>query len=111
MSKAYASGSLLRPFRSCLRLWLFLVFSSSRAGAFPGYILVIDDRTDKAIYYCPLTPPPRFGANDETLFGLERLRCSFPHEGRYTIQFWFYQDQGNDVLKGEIPFSLKQNGG
>jgi hypothetical protein len=93
------------------RLWLFLVFSSPRAGVFPGYVLVIDDDTDKAIFYCPLTPPPRFGANDETLVGLAPLRCSFPHGGRYTIQFWFYQDQGNDVLKGEIPFSIEEDGG
>jgi hypothetical protein len=93
------------------RLWLFLVFSSVRAGVFPGYVLVIDDETDRTIFYCPLKPPPRFGANEETLIGLAPLRCLFPHGGRYTIQFWFYQDQGNDVLNGEIPFSVDQDGG
>jgi hypothetical protein len=93
------------------RLWLLLVFSSPRAGVFPGYVLVIDDRTDKTVYYCPLTPSPRFEENEETVTGIARLRCSFPHEGRYTIQFWFYQDQGSDVLKGEIPFSVEQSGG
>ncbi|HTU17946.1 MAG TPA: hypothetical protein VMG10_07765 [Gemmataceae bacterium] len=93
------------------RLWLFLVFSSTRPGEFPGYIRVIDDRTDKAIFYCPLTPTPRFGANDETVTGFARLQCSFPHGGRYTIQFWFFQVQGDDVLKGEIPFSVEQMGG
>jgi hypothetical protein len=92
------------------RLWLFLVFSSTHTGEFPGYVLVIDDRTDKTIFYSPLMPPPRFGENDETLTGLVRLRCSFPHGGRYTIQFWFFQDQGNDVLKGEISFSVEQKG-
>jgi hypothetical protein len=91
-------------------LWLFLVFSSPRLGEFPGYVLVIDDRTDKAIYYRPLTPPPRFEAGDETIVGFARLRCSFPHGGRYTIQFWFYQEQGKDVLKGEISFSVEQEG-
>lgn len=90
------------------RLWLFLVFSSPRPGEFPGYVLVIDDRTDNAIFYRPLTPAPRFAANEETIIGLARLRCSFPHGGRYTIQFWFYQDRGNDVLKGEIPFAVEQ---
>jgi hypothetical protein len=93
------------------RLWLFLVFSSPRAGVFPGYVLVIVDEADKTIFYRPLTPPPRFEANEEEYFGLVRLRCSFPHGGRYTIQFWFFQDQGNDVLKGEIPFSVDQDGG
>jgi hypothetical protein len=32
------------------RLWLFVVFSSPRAGVFPGHVLVIDDQTDKAIF-------------------------------------------------------------
>jgi hypothetical protein len=90
------------------RLWLFLVFSSPRAGVFPSYVLVIDDETDKTIFYYPLTPPPRFEANDEAFFGTVRLRCRFPHGGRFTIQLWFYQDQGNDVLKGEIPFFVEQ---
>ena len=88
------------------RLWLFLVFSSPRAGVFPSYVLVIDEETDKTIFYCPLAPPPRFGASDETVIGLAPLNCSFPHEGRYTIQFWFFQDEGHDVLRGEIPFSV-----
>jgi len=94
-----------------LSLWLFLVFSSRRPGEYPGYIRVLDDTTEKAILYCPMTPSPRFGANDETLSGHARLRCSFPHEGRYTIQFWFFQEQGNDVLKGEIPFTVELDGG
>jgi hypothetical protein len=92
------------------RLWLFLVFSSTRPGVFPGYVLVIDNQSAKAIFYRALTPPPRFEANDETLGGFARLRCSFPHGGRYTIPFWFYQEHGNDVLKGEIPFSVEQEG-
>ena len=43
------------------RLWLFLVFSSTRPGEFPGYVLVIDERTDKTIFYGPLTPAPNSG--------------------------------------------------
>jgi hypothetical protein len=93
------------------RLWLFLVFSSPRAGVFPGYVLVVDDETDKTVFYCPLSPAPRCEANDETMFGRAPLRCSFPHGGRYTVQFWFFQEQGNDVLKGEISFFVDQDGG
>jgi hypothetical protein len=38
------------------------------------------------------------------------LRCSFPHAGRYTVQVWFYQEQGSDVLKGELPFFIAEEG-
>ena len=88
------------------RLWVFLVLSSHRPGTYPGYIRVLDDGTDKAIFFAHLAPHPRFEGNDQTLAAVARLRCSFPHAGRYTIQLWFYQEQGSDVLKGELPFSL-----
>src|SRR4029079_12733553 len=48
------------------RLWLLLVFSSPRAGVFPGYVLVVHDPTDKSILYGPLTPPPAFEEERET---------------------------------------------
>jgi hypothetical protein len=35
---------------------------------------------------------------------------TFPRAGRYIVQLWFYQEQGNDVLKGETPFSLVLEG-
>jgi hypothetical protein len=38
------------------RPWLFLVFSSPRPGEYPGYIRVLDDTTDKAIFYGPSDP-------------------------------------------------------
>jgi hypothetical protein len=92
------------------RLWLFLVFSSLRPGSYPGYVRVIDEGTDKAIFFAHLAPHPRFEANDDTLAAAARLRCSFPHEGRYTVQVWFYQEQGSDVLKAEVPFSVTKEG-
>jgi len=30
--------------------------------------------------------------------------------GRYTVQVWFYQEQGSDVLKAELPFSVTMEG-
>jgi hypothetical protein len=92
------------------RLWLFLVLSSHRPGTFPGYIRVIDDEADKAIFFAHLSPHPRFEGNDQTVAAVARLRCSFPHAGRYTIQVWFYQEQGSDVLKGEALFSVVTEG-
>jgi hypothetical protein len=86
------------------RLWLFLVLSSHRPGTYPGYIRVIDEGTDKAIFFAHLAPHPRFEANDDALGAASRLRCSFPHAGRYAMQIWFYQELGSDVLKAELPW-------
>jgi hypothetical protein len=94
-----------------LRLWLFLVFSSFRPGEFPGYVLLINDETDKTVLYGDLTPHPKFEANEETVANVTRLRCSFPQPGRYTVQVWFFQEQGPDVLKGELPFTVSEEGG
>jgi len=94
-----------------LRLRLFLIFSSVRPGQFPGYVLVINDKTDKTILYGDLTPHPKFEANKETVVNVTRLRCSFPQPGRYTVQVWFFQEQGPDVLKGELPFTVSEEGG
>src|SRR5205807_1047072 len=92
------------------QLWLFLVLSSPRRGIYPGYIRLLDEGTDKAIFFAHLAPHPRFEANDDTLAAAARLRCSFPHAGRYTVQVWFYQEQGSDVLKGELPFAMTAEG-
>jgi hypothetical protein len=97
------------PF-SPVRLWLFLVLSSPRPGTYPGYVRVMNDATDKAILFAHLTPHPRFEDGDDNLAAAARLRCSFPQAGRYTVQVWFYQEHGSDVLKAEVPFSVIQEG-
>ena len=60
------------------RLWLFLVFSSPRPGSYPGYVRVLDDATDKAIFFAHLAPDPSFEEDEQTLAAVARLRCSFP---------------------------------
>jgi hypothetical protein len=92
------------------RLWLFLVLSSHRSGKYPGYIRVLNDRTDKAIFHWRLAPVPTFGENDEVMTCSTWIRCAFPEPGRYTVQVWFFQEQGSDVLKGEMPFSVTSEG-
>jgi hypothetical protein len=87
-----------------------LVLSSHRSGTYHGYIRVLNDRTDKAIFFAHLVPDPRFEDNDETLAAVARLRCSFPHAGRYTVRVWFYQERGSDVLKSELPFAVTKEG-
>lgn len=93
-----------------LRLWVFLVLSSHRAGTYPSYIRVLDEGTDKAVFFAHLAPPLRFEDGDQTLAPVARLRCSFPHAGRYTVQVWFYQEHGSDILKGELPFAVAKEG-
>ena len=91
-------------------LWLFLVLSSPRPGTYPGYVRVIDEGNDKAIFFAHLAPHPRFEDGDDPLAAAARLKCSFPRAGRYTVQVWFYQEQGSDVLKAELPFSVTKEG-
>jgi hypothetical protein len=81
------------------RLWLFLVLWSPRPGTYPGYVRVIDEGTDKAIFFAYLAPHPHFEAGNDALAAAARLTCSFPQAGRYTVQVWFYQERGSDVLK------------
>ncbi|HEX4591627.1 MAG TPA: hypothetical protein VH120_16945 [Gemmataceae bacterium] len=92
------------------RLWLFLVLSSPRPGTYPGSVRVIDEATDKAVYFGHLAPHPRFEAGADTLAAVARLRCTFPRPGRFTVQVWFYHAQGGDVLKAELPVSVVQEG-
>jgi hypothetical protein len=96
----------LFPYRS--RLWLFLVLTSQRAGAYPAYVIVVNDKTDKTVFYAQLSPDPNFQENTEFLAGSTRIRCNFPEAGRYTIQVWFFQEQGSDVVKGQLSFRVAE---
>ena len=91
-------------------LSVFLLLASARPGEFPGSIRVIHDRTDKTIFYTHLHPRPTFGTNDDFLAHRTPIGCSFPEAGRYSFQVWFFQEQGNDVLKGEMPFFITTEG-
>ncbi len=92
------------------RLWLFLVLTTYRPGAYPGYVRVIDEESDKAIFFAHLAPHPYFEVNGDALAAAARLKCSFPHDGRYGVQVWFYQEHGNDVLKAELLFTVEKEG-
>jgi hypothetical protein len=94
-----------------LELWLFLLLSTPRPGEYPGYILVMSDTTDRAVFHAKLEPRPTFASNDNLYAGRTRIRCSFPGPGPYTVQLWFFQEHGNDVLKGEIPFAIMREEG
>ncbi len=92
------------------RLWLFMVLSSPRSGEFPGYVRVVHERTDKAVFFAKLDPPPLFEENNELWVASVAIRGSFPEEGLYIVEVWFFQEKESDVLKGELPFSIFRQG-
>ncbi len=97
------------PF-SAFRLWLFAILSSPRPGVYPGYVRVIDEETEKAIFFAHLDPHPSFDGGDDTVAARTRLRCTFPHAGRYTVEVWFNQEDASDVLKAELAFLVTDEG-
>jgi hypothetical protein len=96
------------PFFASLRA--FLLLSSPRPGVFPCNIRIIHDRTDKTIFYAHLDPHPTFESDDGISAHRTPIRCYFPEPGRYSVQVLFFQKQGNDVLKGELPFYITTEG-
>jgi hypothetical protein len=88
------------------RLSLFLLLASPRAGVFPGYVRVVSDRTDRTIFQGNLYPRPEFDYHGGVRPMRAPIRCLFPEEGTYSVQVWFFQEQGSDVLKGEMPFTV-----
>jgi hypothetical protein len=88
------------------RLSLFLVLSCRRPGEFPCYVCVVNERTNREIFYSHVEPRPAFASDQEFFAWCGRIRCRFREEGAYTVQVWFFQEEGNDVLKGEVPFYI-----
>lgn len=88
------------------KLWLFVLLSSPRPGQFPGYIRVIDELSDRVIFHGHLEPRPTFASVGGWCEIGYPLRCRFPRGGAYSVQLWFFQEQGNDILKGELPFFI-----
>jgi hypothetical protein len=88
------------------RLRLFLVLSSPRPGRFPAYVKVIDDQSDRAVFYGEIVPLPVF-PDDGDLVPLDLpVNVRFPQAGRYTVEVWFFQEASADVLKMEQPFDV-----
>ena len=88
------------------RLWLFLVLTSPRPGVFPGYVRFVNDKTDKTVFFCKLGPTPTFDAHNDYWASRNLIQCGFPEQGRYTLQVWFFKEQGSDILKAEMPFTI-----
>src|SRR5437762_1006743 len=67
-----------RAFPFAPSLWVFLLLSSHRAGVFPGYVRVVNDKTDRVVFHGHLDPHPRFDADTGTVTVSAPIRCSFP---------------------------------
>ena len=85
-------------------LHLLVLLSNPRGGAFPCYVRVVNDQTEKAVYFCHVEPCPTFGAEGGLWVYYAPLQCTFPNEGRYNFELWFFREHGADVLKGETAF-------
>jgi hypothetical protein len=61
------------PFRRRLRL--YLVLASPRPGRFPAYIKVVEDQTDRTVFYGTINPATAFDDADD--FTLWRWQLTF----------------------------------
>jgi hypothetical protein len=92
------------PFRRRLRL--FVLLSNPREGRYPGYIRVIHDESERAVFYGAIEPAPLFERDSDFVPIDLPIRVTFPQAGRYTVQVWFFQESSADVLKMELPFFI-----
>jgi hypothetical protein len=88
---------------------LFLVLSSPRPGRFPGYVRVINDQTNKAVFYAEIEPTPLFHDEGDYLPLELTAHIRFPQAGRYTVEIWFFQEAAADVVKMEQPFYVLES--
>src|SRR5437667_48827 len=79
------------PFKPS-KLSLFLLLSSPQVGEFPGHVRIVNDKTDKTVFFGHLNPKPRFNDAHESVPGFIRIKSAFPEEGRYTVQVWFFRE-------------------
>jgi hypothetical protein len=93
------------------RLALFLIFTNPRPGSYPGYVRVINERTDKTVFYRHLIPTPQFDETADVIAVPLRMRCQFAEPDRYIVQVSFYQERGSDIVKGELPNLIIRNEG
>ena len=97
------------PFPWRAPLSLFLVLFSARKGVYRGNAVIARVSTDKCLRYSKFQV--EFDEDNQVLPLCVNLGwCEFPGAGLYTVQVWFYQEQGMDVLKGELPFSVTKEG-
>src|ERR1700686_4076379 len=77
-----------------LQLWLFLVLSSPRAGSFPGYVRIVNDRTEKAVFYHTWILARRSTLTQEQRRSTPRYGARSPKMGPIAFRFGFSVRRG-----------------
>ena len=97
----YSLGASWFPWRKALSV--FLLLSSPRRGKYKGRMLIVSDRTDKAIRYVNFVAA--FQEDNELLpLWFDVGDCLFPEAGQYNFEIYFSARDGGEALKGEHPF-------
>ena len=82
---------------------LFLLLSSPRKGKYSGKILVVNQRSDKALRYVKFVA--EFHDDNELLpLYVDIGDCVFPEFGQYSFEIYFSAPGRGEALKGEHPF-------
>jgi hypothetical protein len=96
------------PFPLRAPMSLFLVLFSARKGVYRGNVVIVHIRTDKSLRY--LKFQVEFDEDHQDLPLCINLGwCEFSEAGPYAVQVWFSPGEGQDVLKGELPFHLLEH--
>jgi hypothetical protein len=91
-------------------LWIFLLLSSPHNGEYPCNLRIVNGHTEKSVYYSHVNPRPTFAAEGEWWAYYAPIRCTFPEPGWHRVELSFFQAQGKDIVKGEIPFLVAADG-
>jgi hypothetical protein len=85
---------------------LFLILSCPRKGSYSGKILVVNERTEKAIRLVKFVAT--FQKDNQTLpLYVEVGDCVFPEVGQYNFEVYFSVRDGSEALKGEHSLSVR----
>jgi hypothetical protein len=99
---AYSLEATSVPCRASLSV--FLLLSSARKGSYAGKLVIVNERTDRAIRYVKLLAT--FREDNELLpLDVEIGGCEFPEAGQYRFEVYF-SARGSEALKGEHPFRV-----
>jgi len=89
------------------RLYVYLLLSSARKGAFPGKVLVVHDNGEVRRILRHAEFAVFFPEDNERIAKsvvIENL--VFPHAGEYSFEIWFEARNGVEVMKAEHIFSI-----